>query len=483
MSMNRINKKSINKLSAVLGKIKSRKPRAPRKTPRKARVTKGVVKGKRRGGGNGRQGNKNYMASDGMNRSRVVTNNSVIEDTFQVRREKIANVNGTSAFTIAQSLYVNPGNSVLFPIFSQIAATYEEYRVNKLVFTFETDAYTAVSSTASAGKIILATNFDPDDATFSGDTQMENYCGSVKGPPYAPIIEHDLMAAGRSRRRGAKGDFALNNYFVYSSGNALAPVTGAGKFYDVGQFQVATSNNAVTTEIGELYVTYSFTMIRPKQQTPLGSNLLQAHIVESPAASAAAAGSAFLGTTGGVLRSGSTLPTVVTGNTFTLPFQGTYLVASAFIGSVTVVQSLGGGSAITGVQIMHDNATTSASGVSGSQAVSMIVFTVATSGTGAANTVTITGLTNLAAGTADIFISQISTGLTAMVQPGSDHELEVRMQRLEEMLARFEKPSHSLVVQTESDDDEFKENSLSRSVVIGLVDEALQKKSSSHKKV
>jgi hypothetical protein len=131
-----------------------------RKAKAKAKSLSGV--GKTRG--------FNYMATDGINSSRVVTNSSVVEDRFAMRREKIGNLSGTSAFTLAQQLYVNPGNTVLFPVFSQIAATYEEYRVNHLRFTFETDAYTATNGTASAGKVIMATNFDPDDANFTGDT-------------------------------------------------------------------------------------------------------------------------------------------------------------------------------------------------------------------------------------------------------------------------------------------------------------------------
>jgi len=365
-----------------------------------------------------RQGNRpmgsTYMATDGLNKSRVVTNRSTIEDRFQIRREKISNVSGTSAFTIAQSLYVNPGNTVLFPIFSQIASTYEEYRCNFLQFSFESDAYTATNGTASAGKVILATNYDPDDVSFTGDTQMENYVGSVKGPPYAPVIMHDVMQ-GHKTRNSRRGDFALNNYFVNPSGNSAAPSGSTSKFYDLGLFQMATSGNAVTTEIGELYVTYSFTMIRPKQQTPLGQNLLQAHIAEFPSATANASTSSYLGTTGGVLRAGSTLQCVVSKTTFTLPVIGTFVVASQWTNGVTNPPNFALGSAITAYSILNDSSgglIQAVSSVNTVSAVSLAIYNVATSGTGAANTVTISSLTNLAAGTVDILIVQISSGLT-----------------------------------------------------------------------
>jgi len=407
----------LNKIEQQLNADKrQRRPRRPRQpagapivvvkqgNPKKRRNRK-----RNRKGGNRPMGSS-YMATDGLNKSRVVTNKSTIEDRFAIRREKIGNVSGTSAFTIAQSLYINPGNSVLFPIFSQIAATYEEYRCNFCQFSFETDAYTATNGTASAGKVILATNYDPDDVAFTSDTQMENYVGSVKGPPYAPVIMHDVMQ-GHKVRNSRRGDFALNNYFVNPSGNSAAPSNSTSKFYDLGLFQMATSGNAVTTEIGELYVTYSFTMIRPKQQTPLGQNLLQAHIVEYPAASGATT-TAYLGTTGGVLRLGSTLQSVATKTTFTLPVAGTFVVACGFDGSSSSGITLTPGSNIVGNYVLVDSSTYTVSSVNGGTATGYWVFNVNAAGTGAANTITISGVSGFAAGTADIMITQISSGLT-----------------------------------------------------------------------
>lgn len=381
--------------SKLAGKLAARPPQ-----PRKAK----------HGNGQTRSG-KNYVATDGISSSRVYTNTSQIEDRFSLRREKIADITGsTSAFSLQQSLYLNPGNSVMFPIFSQIAAVYEEYRVNHLRFIFETEAYTASGSNQSAGIACLATNFDPDDSTFSQLTQMENYYGSIKGPPYATKMVHDVIRAHRGRKgsNGRKTDLSLNNYFVYSSGNSSAPSNSTSKFYDIGLFQLAVANMVGSGIIGELYVEYSFTMIRPKQQTPLGQNLLTAHIVEGPAATAAASGSAFLGTTGGVLRGGSTLPVVSTKSTFTIPAAGNYLVAAQFDGAVTVIPTFTPGSNISGTSILADNSLYVVNAVSSNYALGVWIYTVSASGTGSANTVTISGLTNLASGYADILIDRKS---------------------------------------------------------------------------
>jgi len=364
--------------------------------------------------------------SSGLNKSVGFTNSSVLEQPFKVRMEKVCNVTGTTAFTVAQALYLNPGNSVLFPIFSQEAAVYEQFRVNTLRFWYRSREYTASGSNVGAGLVLLATNFDPDDAQFSSDTQMENYWHSTSDAPFAPsgkgVLVHDVLAGHRkAARNSGKRDATLNNYYVYSSGNSASPITNGAKFYDIGLFQFATSGNVSSSDvIGELWVEYSFTMIHPKQQTPLGQNLLSAHIVEAPAASAAASGGFFLGTSGGAVRSGSTLPTVTARNTFTLPTIGAFIIAGSWTGSVANVPTLTGGSNISNLSLLQDSSQSNESANSGNIAVIMWTCSVTSAGTGAANTVTITGLTSMAAGTADIVISQVPSGLLRPRVPAPD---------------------------------------------------------------
>jgi hypothetical protein len=400
-----------------------------------------VRQASRKGGVRAREGRMNMAfrqakygggmkaVTDGISIMKTIHNASVIEDTFAVRREKVANVNASTAFTVAQNLYLNPGNSVLFPIFSQIAATYEEYRVNELVFSYETEAYAASGSNVSAGKVILATDYNPSNPSFSGDTQMENYYNSDRGAPYCEIV-HDVLL----------GDHALvsdpmKNYYVNTSANTAAPSGDNAKFYDVGLFQLATSGNPTGgAEIGELYVTYSFTMIRPKQQTPLGSNLTSAHIVEGAAGTGAAA--TPLGTTGGIVKPGSNLNTVVTKTTFTLPNPGRFVVSCVFVGSVAAAYTLTGGANITTLVDEDDGGSGGITTFSAGNSTGCHVFDVSVAGTGAANTVTIGGLTSFAAGASDIFISQVSSGLTFDVSE-EDKILDKRIVRLESKLAKF----------------------------------------------
>jgi len=385
--------------------------------------------------------------TDGISIMKTIHNGSVIEDTFSIRREKVSNIIGTTStsLNVNLALYLNPGNSVLFPIFSQIAATYEQFRANEIVFSYETEAYAASGTNVSAGKVILATNYDPTDPNFSTDNQMENYFNSDRGAPYCEIV-HDVLMGDH-----ALADDPLKNYFVNPSANLIAPTTDStnNKFYDVGLFQLATQGNASSSaEIGELYVTYSFTMIRPKQQviSPAPANLV-AHIRSNPAGTATAVGSKFLGTGGGLVRAGSTLTTVVTANTFTLPLIGNWVISSNWVGStitgnVDLYQSALGAN-IVPLSLFNGGSEvqTFTSGV----AIDSFCCQVLANGTGAANTITISGLTTMTVADADILISQIPITLTSL-PPFVDHTavdsaLSNRLDRLERMLERWCSPS------------------------------------------
>jgi hypothetical protein len=357
--------------------------------------------------------------NDGVNTGMVWKNTSEVEDFFKPRFEKVSDLVTTgTAFAIIKQFFINPGNSTLFPVFAKIAATYEQYRCHLLRFWYRGEEYTASGTNVSAGILVYATNFDIDDTAFSGIDQMENYDNSISGPPFAGHFAHDVLVGhrkkGRNRAVGGN-DLPLNDYFVFSSANAEAPtgLSQAGKFYDMGNFQVASNGTQAATPAGELWVEHSWTMIRRKQSTPLGQELTQGHIVSSAAGTAATA--TILGTTGGVLRSGSNLTTVLTTTTFTLPNPGYYLVAMGLFGTLSSASapSLGVGSNITPLQVMNNNGSSAstATNTGGTQSAYLALLSVTASGTGAANTCT-PACASYSAGNTDIFISQVSSGLT-----------------------------------------------------------------------
>jgi len=197
--------------------------------------------------------------SDGVNNAQYIKSRADIVDRFQRCTEKITDIIGTSAFSNTLGgggLYINPANSIMFPIFSGIAASYEKYRLRYLRFRYVAEAYTAVNSASSPGKVIMVVNYDPTDPSFLNDEAAENYGGMVKSTPFVStslIVNHK------------KNLNSLGVYFVNPSQNSSGYLADSPKFYDVGLFQLITQNNAVTTYVGELWVDYAFDMINPKQ--------------------------------------------------------------------------------------------------------------------------------------------------------------------------------------------------------------------------
>jgi len=259
---------------------------------------------------------------------------------------------------------------------------------------------------------------------------------------------------------------------VFSSANVAAPSGQQAKFFDIGQFQLAVNGCQAATPAGELWVEHEWTLIRRKQETPIGQQALYAHIIEGPLASGAAAGSAFLGTTGGTLVTGSTIPSVATKTTFSLPIAGTFIVMLSTVGSTTVVATLTPGANITATPtIAVDSSSASANAVAAGTSVQFSVFTVSANGIGAANLLTITGLTSLAAGKVDIFITQISGGALLALQKSSSDEFAAlceRFAKLEERMARAPVMGLSLTTISEPDSpcEEIKEAELESSVHI-----------------
>jgi len=361
---------------------------------------------------------------DGISIMKTVHNSSVIEDTFAVRREKVANIIGTTStnLNVNLALYLNPGNSVLFPIFSQIAATYEQFRVNELIFSYETEAYAASGTNVSAGKVILATNYDPSDVQFSSDTQMENYFNSDRGAPFAEIV-HDAMGGDHALR-----DEPVKCYFVNSAANTIAPTSDStnNKFYDVGLFQLATQGNAsATAEIGELYVTYSFTMIRPKQQTPAGQNLPSSHYNGAVQTTA----NAFVGST---KVAGSNINMTVASNVITFATLGRYNVLLVNVDTTTTTS----GAPTLGAGVTYVVQTNYATyGVSGDASNRFAMYFVVDVISGTAATITMNN-TVVAGLTWDLYVSQIP-GSLALVKSEEDEVLASRIEKLEGKLARF----------------------------------------------
>lgn len=251
-------------------------------------------------------------------------------------REFLQDVTGSTAFTLS-NFSINPGQSSTFPFLSLIAANFEQYEFLGLVYEFKTTSATAVSSTNTAlGVVVMSTNYDVQDPNFSSKQQMEAYQYTTSSVPSCSMI-HPVECNPRMN--------TLSNMYIRTGS---VPSGADQRFYDLGNFQIATVGMQAAATIGELWVSYSVRLLRPKIPTPLGVNLLEAHYTLVPV-------SAAMGTTP-VKQSGSNLTLGITTTTLTLPFVGRYLLNLA-ISAATSVTASSAWVAGTGVTAATANAT------------------------------------------------------------------------------------------------------------------------------
>lgn len=325
--------------------------------------------------------------------------------------EYIAEVSGSVGFVVS-NYAINPGLASSFPWLTNIAAQYEEYRVKKLHYRFETEA-----PTSKAGTVILVTDVDALDTSFQSKQQAMDYRGATRTAPWQRCV-HDAQAAARSPY-GAR--------FVRSG---LPPSGGDLKTYDVGSFQLITQGMNDTSIVGELYVDYIFEFIGPKVNNILGQNLLGGDVrsggVVTPGAPLGSAPSQV---------SGSNIQVAVNNNSMTFSFTGRLLMTFSIIGTgisaISITPAGGASTAVTYTTVITATAATTT--------VSMDL--VNTSGQGITLNVTATTVTS-----SSIVFQQMSSGLLLKKESRREAKslptwtppdpLQEKIARLEEVLAR-----------------------------------------------
>lgn len=154
--------------------------------------------------------------------------------------------NGQSNFEI-RKFPINVGLSTTFPFLSQISQNFEQYELQGLIFYYKPTSGESSSNASNAiGKVVLATNYDPDAGPFLNSVQMENYDYANSGKPSLGIyhgVETHPNQETVSLRYVRTGESTKEKVFT-----------------DVGNFFLATEGipGPVDSEvqIGELWVAY-----------------------------------------------------------------------------------------------------------------------------------------------------------------------------------------------------------------------------------
>lgn len=162
-----------------------------------------------------------------------------------------------------ESYEINPGLSKLFPFLAQIAQNYDMYELIGLVVTYRPNSGETSVSSNQLGKVMIATNYDPDCDDFINSIEMQNYDYANAGKP-SQMLVHGVETHPAQR--------ASKMLYVRDSLSTKDRVlTDIGKLYVAteGVPIEATAAGITRVVLGELHVAYKVRLSRAKLYTSL----------------------------------------------------------------------------------------------------------------------------------------------------------------------------------------------------------------------
>ena len=213
-------------------------------------------------GGYGTQGEPQTNQIMGGDSGPISVNSSGDEtgDIFINHREFLTNIiasgpaGGSSPFQLT-SYAINAGLSQTFPWLAQVAQNFTMYELQGCIFEFKPTSGEFGANGIALGKVIMATQYDPDAPSFNNSIEMENYDYATAFKPSVPQL-HGVETASSQR--------ATNMMYIRTGPSIKDKI-----FTDIGDFQIATEGipiGAATTtlNIGELWVTYKVKLSRAR---------------------------------------------------------------------------------------------------------------------------------------------------------------------------------------------------------------------------
>lgn len=157
-------------------------------------------------------------------------------------RELIWEVYGSVAFEVGFSCILNPGNPVTFPWLSSLAAKYDSYRFKYLRFEYQP------TCTTVTGSIAGGVDFDCEDKEPQDMKQLMAYEDASNGNSWDKC-EFKTKPANLHKIGPTR--------YISIDGSTVSKTNDAGIFY------LATSAQANTAQLGNLYVSYVVDLITP----------------------------------------------------------------------------------------------------------------------------------------------------------------------------------------------------------------------------
>lgn len=173
--------------------------------------------------------------------------------------EFVANINGVTTFQ-SLPLSVNPGNSNLFPMLSQLATSFESYSISELVFEYRPLISDQISSADnSLGFINMVVDYSAIAQPFTSKAQAFNYERGVTVRPCDPTFyKVDLKTSHNDLKR----------FYVRTED---PPANADLRLYDLGVFLLTLGDMQQTTLVGDLWIHYKVHFYKQKILDPVFS--------------------------------------------------------------------------------------------------------------------------------------------------------------------------------------------------------------------
>nr|AQU11772.1 capsid protein [Cruciviridae sp.] len=170
----------------------------------------------------------------------------------------------TAGQFLINTYLINAANPNTFPFLSQIAANYEQYEFEGLVFEFRSTSADALNSINTAlGSVMMATQYDTFDTPFASKTEMLNYEYSTSAKPSCNTL-HMVECEPRQTAQP----------LYYTLFNSAVPTGADPRLYHLGVFTIGTTGfQGTSVNIGELHVTYQVRLLKPKLYMALGDEI------------------------------------------------------------------------------------------------------------------------------------------------------------------------------------------------------------------
>ena len=143
-------------------------------------------------------------------------------------KEYIMDVPGSVDFQ-TETLALNPGLIDTFPWLARVAQNFEEWLPRGMVFEYRTTSSdTLLAASPALGSVIMATQYNSVNPSFTNKQDMENYDNAISCKPSVSCLH--VIECKRSKT-------VMDEMYIRTT----APPPNADlRMYDLGKFQIAT---------------------------------------------------------------------------------------------------------------------------------------------------------------------------------------------------------------------------------------------------